>query len=169
MDFEVLRGGLLDIKLTMTNPAREIVDERVAFFNRPEEALNEIEGRYKYLPKTNGEYMFCFDNSMSRWTSKVVAFQVRSQRANKSVQAKLQDLGPMVDSIIKIGDDLDAIEKLQMNARTREKNSSRTLAKVASRLQWFVLFSTAIIFGLSVFSLLHIQKWFGEESQTSGI
>lgn len=169
MDFEVLRGGLLDIKLTMANPAREIVDERVAFFNRPEEALNDIEGRYKYIPKMNGEFQFCFDNTMSRWTSKVIAFQVRSQRANKSVAAKLQDLGPMVDSIIKMGDDLDAIEKTQLSSRAREKNNFRVLNKISSRLQWLVFFSTAVLVGVSVFSLLHIQKWFNEQSQSSGV
>ncbi len=169
LDFEVIRGGLHDIKFTLINPSREVVEERVAFFNRPEEELNEIEGRFKYSPKMNGEYQFCFDNTMSRWTPKIVAFQVRSQRANKSTAAKLQDLGPMVDSIIKMGDDLDIIEKLQMTSRSREKNYARTLNKISQRLQWIVLFSTAILVVVSVYSSLHIQKWFRDENQGTGV
>ena len=34
MNFEVLRGGLLDIKLTITDPVEQVLFDKLAFFNR---------------------------------------------------------------------------------------------------------------------------------------
>ena len=76
----------------------------------------------------SGRYSLCFDNSMSRWTAKVVSLFIphgSASAASASTAAssatKLQDLGPMVDSIIKIADNLDLIEQHQHHTRVREQ------------------------------------------------
>ncbi len=35
MNFEVLRGGLLDIKFQLVDPNQNVVQDRMAFFNKP--------------------------------------------------------------------------------------------------------------------------------------
>jgi hypothetical protein len=47
--------------------------------------------------------------------------------------AKLEHLGPMVDSVIKISDDLDAVEKLQRQMKARE---SQYRERKCMRTQW---------------------------------
>ncbi len=130
---------------------------------------NEAEGKVGMVASTSGPYKFCFDNTMSRWTAKVVSFEVKSKRSGKEEVAMLEHLGPMVDSVIKISDDLDAIEKFQKHSRKREKNHFLTLKGTNSRMQWMAIFSTAVLIGLSLFSLGHIQKWFTEVEQRSGV
>jgi len=160
MSFEVLRGGLLDIRYQLFDPNRNVVRDYLAFFNRPEEEANEAEGKISITAAASGAYRFCFDNTMSRWTSKVVTFEVTTKRSNKGEAAKLEHLGPMVDSVIKISDELDAIERAQKASRKREKNHFLHVQAVNSRIQWMVMFSTFLLIGLSLFSLMHIQKWF---------
>lgn len=86
--------------------------------------MNEAEGRVTFTAAHTGKYSVCFDNTMSRWTAKVVSFFVLNDAAGpdpKDTVAKLQDLGPTVDSVIKIADELDAIENLQHHMRVREQ------------------------------------------------
>lgn len=71
----------------------------------------------------NGVHTICFDNTMSRWTPKVVSFRLSSSGTQKTKDfAHLEHLGPMVDSVIKISEELDQIEKLQHTMRVREQS-----------------------------------------------
>lgn len=165
MTFEVLRGGLLDIKFQLYDPNRQLIEERMAFFNRADDQ-NDEEGKVSRTASMAGSYRFCFDNTMSRWTAKVVTFEVKSKRANKEEAAKLEHLGPMVDSVIKISDELDAIEKHQKHTRKREKLHYQSVKATNNRIQWMVMFSTVLLIGLSLFSLSHIQKWFNDDRRS---
>lgn len=125
LEFEVVRGGLLDCKLKISDPSGGVIIEKIAYFNKEDDALNEAEGRVQFSASQSGRYTICFDNSMSRWTAKVVSFFVLNDAAApdpKEAVAKLQDLGPTVDSVIKIADELDAIETIQHHMRVREQS-----------------------------------------------
>jgi hypothetical protein len=124
LEFEVVRGGLLDCKLKITDPFGQSVIEKIAYFNKEDDAANEAEGRVTFVASHTGKYSICFDNTMSRWTAKVVSFFVLNDAVAdpKDNVAKLQDLGPTVDSVIKIADELDAIETIQHHMRVREQS-----------------------------------------------
>jgi hypothetical protein len=93
----LLPGGLLDIKLQIMDPFNRMVFEKMAFFNKPDDAANEAgspllippsflshrwlpfpfffslpEGKVSIPVSSQGSYSICFDNTMSRWTAKVV-------------------------------------------------------------------------------------------------
>merc|ERR1719491_1114640 len=74
MNYEVTRGGLLDIKLRITDPNDQIIQEKMSFFNRQD----ENEGRVLFVSAIPGTHKICFDNTMSRWTAKVVSFHVKT-------------------------------------------------------------------------------------------
>ena len=158
--FEVIRGGLLDIKFQLTDPNRNVVIDRVAFFNKPTEDQNTKEGTVLYTAKTTGTYKFCFDNTSSRWTAKVLSFEIRSQRANKLAAVELKDLGPMVDTIIALSNDLDLVEKNQRTNRIREKQHYMAVKDLGNKIQWFVLFASFVLAALTFLSVRNIQKWF---------
>lgn len=175
LEFEVVRGGLLDIKLKINDPNNNVVIDKMAFFNRQvyththdvpivshairftathapvslpvvitspsshllllpaallflsvfqDDAANEAEGRVQFNAAVNGPYKICFDNTMSRWTAKVVSFFVLNDAVKNSHEeiAKLEHLGPVVDSVIKIADELDSIEQIQHHTRIREQS-----------------------------------------------
>lgn len=166
--FEVIRGGLLDIKFQLTDPNRNVVLDRVAFFNKPTEEMNTKEGTVMYSAKTTGTYKFCFDNTSSRWTAKVISFEIRSQRANKLSAVELKDLGPMVDTIIALSNDLDTVEKNQRHNRIRERQHYHSVKSLNSRIQWFVLFTSIVLMVLTWMSITNIQKWFETDNRRSG-
>lgn len=168
MYFEVIRGGLLDIKYQLTDPNRNIVLERMAFFNKPTEDQNVKEGTVQYTARTSGVYKFCFDNTASRWTAKVVSFEIRSNRANKFSAVQLKDLGPMVDTVISLSNELDTIETGQRTSRVRARQHYSSVKSLNHRVQWFVLFSSIILFGLTLLSINNIQKWFETDNRRSG-
>jgi hypothetical protein len=124
LEFEVARGGLLDVKLKITDPYGQSVIDKIAYFNKEDDAANEAEGRVSFSALHTGKYSICFDNTMSRWTAKVISFFVLNDAAKdpKDSIAKLTDLGPVVDSVIKIADELDSIETLQHHMRVREQS-----------------------------------------------
>ena len=165
MDFEVIRGGLLDIKFVIRSPAGTIF-EKVVFFNRDDEA-NEKNGHISQPVTMSGVHSVCFDNSMSRWTAKVVSFALKSQATTKDTleNAKLEHLGPVVDSVIKISDELDQIERLQHHLRIREQVHRDTQESTNSRVQWFALVEACVLVGLSVLQLYYIHTWFADTSQ----
>jgi hypothetical protein len=90
MDFEVVRGGLLDIEVVISDPSLNVVYRRLAFFNHEDPAENEREGIVSFTSSYSGQYSICFNNKMSRWTPKVVSFGVRdTSTAKKPEAAKL--------------------------------------------------------------------------------
>ena len=119
-----------------------------------------------------GRYSLCFDNSMSRWTAKVISLFIphggASAGASPSAAAsatKLQDLGPMVDSIIKIADTLDAIEAQQHTQRVKEQQWRDEVDVTDDRVQWLSLVESVLLIGVTAAQLQYIRHWFKESGQ----
>jgi hypothetical protein len=162
----VVRGGLLDIKIKITDPNGVNVVDRIAYFNKEDDALNEAEGRVNFVATSSGIYSICFDNTMSRWTAKVVSFFVLNDAAvdPKDSVARLQDLGPTVDAVIKIADELDSIESIQHHMRVREQAHRDSTLTTNSRVQWLALMEAVLLISLTLFQIKYIRNWFSETS-----
>ena len=133
--------------------------------------MNEAEGRVNFAVQSSGRYSICFDNSMSRWTAKVVSFFIPHTAASASAAAsaslaasatKLQDLGPMVDSIIKIADTLDSVEQLQHRERVKEQAWRDEGDAADDAVQWLSLIESVLLIGLTTAQLYYIRNWFKE-------
>jgi len=167
MEFEVVRGGLLDIRIKITDPSNHAILEKLSFFNRHDEALNEAEGKISISASYGGRYSICFDNSMSRWTPKVVSMFIPhglgasvDREALNDDAAKLTDLGPMVDSIIAIADQLDAIEQHQHHARVRERTHRENAEVTNDRVQMWSVIESFVLIGITGWQLYYIRQWF---------
>jgi hypothetical protein len=134
----------------------------MAFFNR----ANSKDGILEFIASQAGVHRVCFDNTMSRWTAKVVTFTVGSfddtANSDHGNIAQLEHLGPMVDSVIKVSDELDAIERLQHTMRVREQNHRDTSAAINSRVQWMAVVESALLITISVAQLFYIKTWFSD-------
>ena len=71
-EYRVTRGGLLDINIKVTAPSGRVLHQELHFFRGADEGVT------KFDAEEDGVYSFCFDNEMSRWTAKVVDFDVIS-------------------------------------------------------------------------------------------
>ena len=126
-----------------------------------------------FTASMTGRYSLCFDNSMSRWTAKVVSLFIPHGGASAAASAsaaaasatKLQDLGPMVDSIIKIADTLDAIEQHQHHQRVREQQWRDQGDVTDDRVQWLSLVESVLLIGVTAAQLQYIRAWFRETGQ----
>jgi hypothetical protein len=164
--FEVIRGGLLDIKLRISGPSGAVLHERLAFFNR-DDAENEDEMQATIDSAQSGSYQVCFDNTMSRWTGKVVQVTYLDDEEDNAAGAELDlanvdDLGPVVDSVIQIAEKLDVIAKKQHHMRTREQSHRDHQATLNSRVQYLAILECVTLVGLSVFQVKFIRNWFKE-------
>ncbi|XXQ33693.1 GOLD domain-containing protein [Plasmodiophora brassicae] len=165
MDYEVIRGGLLDIRLVISGPSTPLYD-KVSFFNREDDAANEKLGHIVLDVVQPGVHSICFNNVMSRWTAKVVSFAVKSSSPKDTIEnAKLEHLGPVVDSVIKVSEELDAIERIQHHLRIREQLHRDTQESTNSRVQWLAISKAIILISLSSLQLFFIRSWFSDVGQ----
>jgi hypothetical protein len=79
-EFVVTRGGLLDVQFRIVNPQGSIVHSDLHFFPEGEEYVKTIRA------EAPGPYSFCFDNEMSRWTAKVVKFEITTEKSTTTQQ-----------------------------------------------------------------------------------
>eukprot|EP00472_Partenskyella_glossopodia_P010928 CAMPEP_0197537030 /NCGR_PEP_ID=MMETSP1318-20131121/55613_1 /TAXON_ID=552666 /ORGANISM="Partenskyella glossopodia, Strain RCC365" /LENGTH=186 /DNA_ID=CAMNT_0043095087 /DNA_START=249 /DNA_END=809 /DNA_ORIENTATION=- len=160
MDFEVARGGLLDIKVKIFSPSGDTIIDKMVFFNQEDDKRLEEEGHLSFQALASGEHKICFDNTMSRWTAKVVSMLIPTphQRGHENI-AKLEHLGPVVDSIIKIADNLDAVTRTQHHMAIRERAHQDTQLSTNSRVHWMAAFESCILIGMSMFQLYYVRQW----------
>ncbi|GAB5360937.1 hypothetical protein AAMO2058_000671000 [Amorphochlora amoebiformis] len=165
MDFEVARGGLLDIKVKIYSPRGDVVVDKIAFFNHEDDKRLEEEGHISFVALKSGEHKICFDNTMSRWTAKVVSMLIpnKKKKAHENI-AKLEHLGPVVDSIIKIADGLDAVTRKQHHFAIRERQHQDTQISTNSRVHWMAAFQSCILIGMSMFQLYYIRRWLASKT-----
>jgi len=164
MQFEVVRGGLLDIKLRINDPNDQIVNEKMAFFNKPENAVDA--GTVKFVSAIAGVHKICFDNTMSRWTAKVVSFIIKPKEdaTTKPKLATTEHLGTLVDSVIKVADQLSNIEQLQHVHRVIAQSERDRAEKRNSRVMWLSILESFILVSISVFQLRYIKQWFSDKN-----
>ncbi|MES1909638.1 MAG: hypothetical protein MHM6MM_002343 [Cercozoa sp. M6MM] len=164
--FEVIRGGLQDIELRVVDPTGVVLMQKMAFFNNPDDRINEQTGRISFSARTPGVHAICFNNKMSRWTAKVIGFhQLGAKQQRREELAKLEHLGPVVDSVIKISDKLDEIEHAQKSMRNREHVHRDTQESTNWRVQWLSVLEMIVLVGLNLMQIYWIRKWFSGQGQ----
>jgi p24 family protein beta-1 len=139
----------------------------MVYFNRENDREVEAEGRLSFAAITSGEHRICFDNTMSRWTAKVVSMHIPQENVEKAHEniAKLEHLGPVVDSIIKIADDLDEVTRTQHHMAVRERSHQDTQLSTNSRVHWMAAIESCVLIGMSLFQLSYVRNWL---SKTGG-
>jgi hypothetical protein len=166
VNFQVIRGGLLDIKVKVEDPDGVSVIERLAFFNKVEDVEKAREGEIILKDIKQGEYEICFDNMMSRWTPKVVTVYTHHvydiHEDLHDGLAKLTDLGNTVDSVIAVADKLDEVEKIQKQARLRETRHRDFLEMNNARVAWIPILESVVMIIVSVFQLFYIRNMFSD-------
>eukprot|EP01083_Nonionella_stella_P076726 209236_1 len=174
--FEVIRGGLLDIEFNFKAPTGQILEHRVAFFT-DDENQNNMQGRFNHRANMEGDYAFCFDNRNSRWTGKLISFDLTEenemmpnlQTTAMPDTAKVEDMAVMIGSVQDLQKTLAKISNLQKHNRWREAIHRDIQEATNGRVQWMAMLQFIALVGLSTFQLTYIKQWFSNTKKRGGV
>ncbi|CAE7834306.1 empB, partial [Symbiodinium sp. KB8] len=128
----VTRGGKLDVRFRIENPYKAVLYEQLLFSNiddRTGQVLSTIVKKgYKFIAQVDGTYAFCFDNKMSRWTAKVIDFDITVNdkvvagggASEKDEAGKPAEVSVMMSSVTALGESMEKISTQQKYHRQRE-------------------------------------------------
>jgi len=159
--YQVIRGGLLDIKLTVEAPSGLLLYETLHF-------EEEDDGIYDFVPKEPGAYRFCFNNEMSRWTAKVVSFYLvgdeneegESPTATKPAPASADDLDPVETAIHKLSTEMAILLRHQHFLRGREAQHREIMESTANRMVWMTLIEAVVLIGMNLGQIFYLRRAF---------
>eukprot|EP00474_Spongospora_subterranea_P008581 CRZ09039.1 hypothetical protein [Spongospora subterranea] len=163
MKYEVNRGGLLDVRVVINGPQNTLYD-KMEFFNRADAANNDKLGLVKIKIPVSGVHSICIDNIMSRYTPKTYTLSIKGESNIKSTleNAKLEHLGPVVDSVIKVSEDMDGIVRQQHALRVREQIHRDTQENTNYRVQLLAIIEALSFVSLNVLQIYFIRSWFAD-------
>eukprot|EP01118_Nematostelium_gracile_P014499 TRINITY_DN5667_c0_g1_i1.p1 TRINITY_DN5667_c0_g1~~TRINITY_DN5667_c0_g1_i1.p1 ORF type:complete len:208 (-),score=33.01 TRINITY_DN5667_c0_g1_i1:600-1223(-) len=156
INFWITRGGLLDIDLRVHGPNNEQIFAGMQF-----EASN-----YEFVARSSGVHSICWNNEMSRWTAKVVEFEVLVDGKLIGSTTSETDvvtpgvLSPLEDSISKIGQYLDNIKGDQKYFRGREQKHRDTAESTNARVFWYSVVESAVLVAISLGQVFYLRRFF---------
>lgn len=126
-----------------------------------------------------GEHSFCFSNSMSTYTPKLVDIDLSVQNDKVGVKAVLPDsartmasstddshLTPLEDSLYKLSASLSSIVRTQKYFRTRENRNFATVESTGSRIFSFSLFESVLIMGMAGLQVFVVRAFFATANRS---
>jgi hypothetical protein len=157
--FFVTRGGLLDIDLRIGGPNQEQIYSGMQFES----------SQFEFVARVGGSHSICWNNEMSRWTAKVVEFEVEidgkktgemTAPANKDELLTPGVLTPVEDSIRRIGASLESIQEDQKYLRSREQKHRDTAESTNGRVFWYSVAESVVLVGISLGQVFYLRKFF---------
>ena len=167
--YEVTRGGLLDIIFDVKFNGNQIHNEK--------HFSTESAGKFSHEASSDGQFQICFDNTMSRWTAKVVDFDIfvgdiHEFRTNKESPDKLkmsemllsEDLKALETEADRITKQLDKTVRSQKFLLNREKRHRELSDNNNSRALSMAFLEAGILMAISVIQVLLVRRMFQNRS-----
>ncbi|KAM0723558.1 hypothetical protein Q7P37_000545 [Cladosporium fusiforme] len=158
--FAVQSGGSFDIDYMVTGPSKEPGKERVIL-----EGEKERQGDYVFTATFSGEYRFCFDNSVSTFTNKLVDFEISVEdepRANlpQKTGATPEQLSGVEETILRVSSQISTLTRQQKYFRTRENRNFSTVRSTEKRVFNFSLLEGAVMVGMACLQVFVVRMFF---------
>lgn len=158
--FAVQSGGSFDIDYMVTGPSKEPGKERVIL-----EGEKERQGDYVFTATQSGEYRFCFDNSVSTFTDKLVDFEISVEdepRANlpQKTGATPEQLSGVEETILRVSSQISTLTRQQKYFRTRENRNFSTVRSTEKRVFNFSLLEGAVMVGMACLQVFVVRMFF---------
>ncbi|KAG0248728.1 p24 complex component [Mortierella polycephala] len=123
-----------------------------------EDASKSASATYSHEAKTNGKYEYCFSNSFSTVTEKTVAFNVFVIKPYKEDTTHKAD--PLANEIRELAAGIQEIRNEQEYTLARERTHRNTAESTNSRVVWWSLFQSGILFVVCVFQITYLKRFF---------
>jgi len=173
LNFAVIRGGALDIKLRISGPPApgntgqsNVIYDAIVQFSTTRHDMPLDSGVRGFIATEAGVYTFCFDNTMSYYTPKVITFTIKhaDSDSHEKRAAKSTDLDPLQWAISRISGGLATVEHEQELFRSREQNHRDIAEETASRVLYYAVGESMFVFSLSLVQIFFLRRWFNQKS-----
>lgn len=162
-------------------PDKSIVYDRLIFSNIDDSTgsiLPTIVSKgLTWTATSSGEFNFCVDNTMARWTPKVLVFELSvtdplstvGDFGFDSAKANLTDsLDSMRVTTQRLHAKLQQIDHLQSYHYHRERQHRNTAESTNARVQWWTLGETAVILAAISVQVFIVRSWFVKPTALPG-
>jgi len=146
--YQVIKGGFLDVDVTMYDPTRQVVYD----------AQRETEGNFAFAAEKSGDYFICFSNRMSTLTPKTINLEFFVGRP--PVQGPSAALEPLEAEIRRISQAIEELKNGQTYLKNREIATRDTSESTNTRVLWSSLFEALALAAVSVFQVYSIKRFF---------
>lgn len=168
----VVRGGKLDINLQVYAPSGATVYEKLIFSNTDDRTGKllpaVIPKGTRFRTSEEGEYQICLDNTMSRFTAKVVELELVPEHPQKEGRAAILAGGApgMTERALARLEDMHATADMIVDDanfyRQREEANRDTAESNNARVVWWTVVEMVIVATVSVGQVFLIRSWFGQ-------
>ncbi|XP_002741662.1 transmembrane emp24 domain-containing protein 5-like [Saccoglossus kowalevskii] len=163
-EFQVIEGGALDINFMLRSPTNKVLASDI----------RKNEGGHEVQTTETGDYLFCFDNTFSRMSHKVVYFEVvvdsedyEFERANwegdlladQLIDIKLEDMQESLSMVKKHLKDAQAHQRVWRNVEFRDRFM---VERNFERVNFWSLVNTVIMLITGVIQVVMIRSLFGD-------
>lgn len=160
VDHIITSGGIYDIEIRVTSPSGLELFRQVSIFPDGSDKDSRI-----FIAQENGRYEVCFDNHMSRWTSKVVEFYYgKEASAGKGVNTKnmlkKDHLGRTEADIGEIASQLMEVRNMQRSFFHREQSARETQESAQSWVYYGALLETMLLVAVTAAKIMFIRRLF---------
>ncbi|PRP87459.1 hypothetical protein PROFUN_00670 [Planoprotostelium fungivorum] len=163
LSYFVLRGGLLDIDMTLSKPNAEVIKTGIVFEARdstfkPRPLELTCSAGMKW-PGVHIPYHSSITDS-GRWTAKVVQFEwdIRAEKEDNALKAGRPSVA-MDQAVERISDSIDAIQIDQTYLKIREQ-SLRDTESTNERVLWFSILESIVLASISIGQVVMLRRFF---------
>ena len=165
----------MDVKLRVEKPDSTVLYEQLLFSNQDEsgEAMETIVKKgAKVIAPATGQYAFCMDNRMARWTAKVLTFELalRDPNAREAAVAALaasasasetaaHSVAALKRMASRLHARLMAIDSAQLYHYHREAQHRDVIERTRARVGWFGAVEGVVAIGLTAVQVVLLRTW----------
>ncbi|KAF9580749.1 p24 complex component [Lunasporangiospora selenospora] len=148
VSYQVDEGGHHDIDFTLEDSNGYLV----------EDAKRAPSGNINHDAKSSGKYQFCFINTFSTMTEKVVGFNsmvIKPYRADAAHKAD-----PLEKEIRELASGIMEVRNEQEYTLARERTHRNTAESTNTRVVWWSLFQAGLLFVVCAFQITYLKRFF---------
>ncbi|KAK1811274.1 hypothetical protein LTR12_014346 [Friedmanniomyces endolithicus] len=158
--FAVSSGGNFDVDYVVYGPAKEPGKERIIL-----EGEKERQGDFVFTANEVGEYRFCFDNTVSTFTDKMVDFEIAVENEARSqipqrAGASPEQLSGVEETILKLSGQVSILTRQQKYFRTRENRNFSTVRSTEKRIFNFSLMEVIMMVAMACLQVFIVRQFF---------
>lgn len=178
---QVQSGGSFDIDYTVYGPNPKDPSKHKLLM----EGTKERQGDFVLTANWVGEYSFCFDNTVSTFTDKLVDFEIAVGAARQTCMRAKQELmvvrqvenepraslpskqgaapeqlSTVEETVLKLSGQLSTITRQQKYFRTRENRNFSTVRSTEKRIWNFSLIESAMMVAMAALQVFIVKMFF---------
>ncbi|KAK3684439.1 hypothetical protein LTR37_020279 [Vermiconidia calcicola] len=158
--FAVQSGGSFDIDYSVYGPSKEPGKERVIM-----DGQKERQGDFVFTATEIGEYRFCFDNSVSTFSDKIVDFEITVENENRAslpqkAGASTEQLSGVEETVLKLSGQVSTLTRQQKYFRTRENRNFSTVRSTEKRIFNFSMIEGGLMVAMAALQVFIVKMFF---------